>query len=125
MANILIWADNPKLAEVLGEKGHKLFRFTAKEAALDWARSQKLDVALVAADQPAAMELLEELRRLNPDLRSIAVSQSPSLPRLRQAISLGVQEILFTPLDPEELEAKITKVVKAVKRDLKEALALQ
>ncbi|MEJ2671777.1 MAG: hypothetical protein P8168_06150 [Deltaproteobacteria bacterium] len=79
----------------------------------------------MAADQPAAMELLEELRRLNPDLRSIAVSQSPSLPRLRQAISLGVQEILFTPLDPEELEAKITKVVKAVKRDLKEALALQ
>jgi response regulator RpfG family c-di-GMP phosphodiesterase len=124
VANILLFADNPELGEVLGKKGHKLFSCTAKESALDCARSQKLDLALVEADKPAGMEVMRELRQLNPDLRLITVTGSPSLPSLRQAISLGVQEILFTPLDAAELEGKVTKVVKATKRNLKEALAL-
>ena len=67
---------------------------------------------------------MQELRQLNPDLRLITVTNSPSLPNLRQALSLGVQEILFTPLDQEELEAKVTKVAKATKRNLKDPLAL-
>jgi DNA-binding NtrC family response regulator len=125
VANILLFAATPKLGEFLGKKGHKLFSFTAKEAALDCARSQKLDLALVEADNPAGIELLQELRQLNPDLRLITMTGSPGLPLLRLAISLGVQEILFTPLDPEELEGKVIKVVKATKRNLKEALALQ
>jgi DNA-binding NtrC family response regulator len=125
LASILIWADNPKIGEVLGKKGHKLFSFTAKEAALDCARSQKLDLALVEADNFAGIELLQELRQLYPDLRLITVTGAPSLSYLRLAISLGVQEILFTPMDAEELESKVAKVVKATKRNLKEALALQ
>ena len=124
MANILLFADNAELGEVLGKKGHKLFSFTAKDSALDCARSQKLDLALVEADRPAGMEVMQELRQLNPDLRLITVTNSPSLPNLRQALSLGVQEILFTPLDQEELEAKVTKVAKATKRNLKDPLAL-
>ena len=124
MANILLFADNAELGEVLGKKGHKLFSFTAKDSALDCARSQKLDLALVEADRPAGMEVMQELRQLNPDLRLMTVTSSPSLPGLRQALSLGVQEILFTPLDQEELEAKVTKVAKATKRNLKDPLAL-
>jgi response regulator RpfG family c-di-GMP phosphodiesterase len=124
VANILLFADNAELGEVLGKKGHKLFSFTAKDSALDCANSQKLDLALVEADQPAGLEVMQELRQLNPDLRLITVTGSPSLPSLRQALSLGVQEILFTPLDQEELEAKVTKVAKATKRNLKEPLAL-
>ncbi|MEJ2069871.1 MAG: response regulator [Syntrophobacterales bacterium] len=124
MANILLFADSAELGEVLGKKGHKLFSFTAKESALDCARSQKLDLALVEADQAAGMEVMQELRQLNPDLRLMTVTGSPSLPSLRQALSLGVQEILFTPLDQEELEAKVTKVAKATKRNLKDPLVL-
>jgi response regulator RpfG family c-di-GMP phosphodiesterase len=124
VANILLFADSAELGEVLGKKGHKLFSFTAKESALDCARSQKLDLALVEADQAAGMEVMQELRQLNPDLRLMTVTGSPSLPSLRQALSLGVQEILFTPLDQEELEAKVTKVAKATKRNLKDPLVL-
>lgn len=124
MAKILLFTDNPQLGEILGQKGHQLFSVTATESALDCARSEKLDLALVEADQPAGMEVMQELRRLNPDLRLITVTGSPTLSRLRQAISLGVQEILFTPLDPEELTNKVAKVAKATKRNLKEALAL-
>jgi DNA-binding NtrC family response regulator len=124
MSNILIFHDKADYGEVLGKKGHKTFPFTEKDAALDCARSQKLDLALVAADQPAGLEVMRELRQVNPDLRLIAVTGSPSLPSLRQAISLGVQEILFTPLDAEELEGKVAKVAKATKRNLKDPLAL-
>ena len=124
MANILLFIDNPKFGEVLGKKGHQLFNFTAKESALDCVRSQKLDLALVEADQNTGMEVMQELHQLEPQLRLLMVTGSPSLPRLRQALSLGVQEILFLPLDAEELEGKVTKVAKATKRNLKEALAL-
>lgn len=125
MSNILIFPDKADYGEVLGKKGHKTFPFTEKDAALECARSQKLDLALVNMDQPAGMELLQELRQLNPDLRLLTVTGSPSLPSLRQAISLGTQEIIFTPLDAAELESKVNKVLKATKRTLKEALALQ
>ncbi len=124
MANILLFSNKSELGEVLGKKGHKLFGFAAKELALDCARSQNLDLALVEADQPVGLELMQELRQLNPDLRLIMVTGFPNLPGLSRALSLGVQEILFTPLDAEELEGKVTKVVKATKRNLKEALAL-
>ncbi len=124
MANILLFADSAELGEVLGKKGHKLFSFTAKGSALDCANSQKLDLALVEADRPDGMEVMQELRQLNPDLRLMTVTSSPSLPNLRQALSLGVQEILFTPLDQEELETKVTKVAKATKRNLKDPLVL-
>ena len=124
MANILLFIDNPKFGEVLGKKGHQLFNFTTKESALDCVRSQKLDLALVEADQNTGMEVMQELHQLEPQLRLLMVTGSPSLPRLRQALSLGVQEILFLPLDAEELEGKVTKVAKATKRNLKEALAL-
>lgn len=124
MADILLFADNPELGEVLGKKGHKLFSFTGKESALNCARSQKLDLAMVEADSPAGMEVMKELRQLNPDLRLITVIGSPSLPSLRQAISLGVQEIMVDPLEMSDLENKVNKVLKAQKRNLKEALAL-
>jgi two-component system response regulator RegA len=124
MANILIVADNPELREVLGKKGHKLFSFTAKEPALECARSQKLDLALVEADKPEGLEVMQELRQLHPELRLLTITGSPSLPSLRRAISLGVQEILFTPLDAGELENKVAKILKLTKRTMKEALAI-
>jgi DNA-binding NtrC family response regulator len=124
VANVLIWGDDPKLAEILGQQGHKIFSFTDQDAALDCAVSRKLALALVAADTPAGLELLHRLRRLHPNLRLITLTGSPSLPLLRQAMSLGVQEILFTPLDPEELADKVARVIKVAKHNLKEALAL-
>ncbi|MBW1990754.1 MAG: response regulator [Deltaproteobacteria bacterium] len=124
MANVLLWADNPEIREVLGKKGHKLFNFTDKESALECIRSQKLELALVEVDRPAGLEVMQELRQLSPDLRLLMITGAPDLSCLRQAIRLGVQEILFTPLDPAELESKVAKVAKATKRNLKEALAL-
>ena len=124
MANILILADQPDYEAALGPKGHKIYSFTDKEPALDCARSQKLDLALVNADLPAGLEVLKGLRQASPEVRLITLMGAPSLPRLREAISLGVQEILFTPLDAGELESKVTKVAKATKRNLKEPLAL-
>lgn len=124
MANILVLADRPEYEAALSPKGHKIFSFTDQGPALDCARSQKLDLALVQADLPTGFEALKGLRQINPEVRLLTVMDTPSLPRLREAISLGVQEILFTPLDAEELEAKVAKVAKTTKRNLKEPLAL-
>lgn len=123
MANILILADRPEYEAALS-KGHKIFSFTDQDSALEGARAQKLDLALVQADLPAGLEVLKGLRQINPEVRLLTVMDAPGLPYLREALSLGVQEIMFTPLDAAELEAKVTKVAKATKRNLKEALAL-
>jgi len=67
---------------------------------------------------------MAELRQIKLEIRMIMVTGSPQLTSIRQAISLGVQEILLEPLDLNELENKVTKVLKATKRTLKEAIAL-
>ena len=124
MANILILTNQPEHEAILSQKGHKIFSFTDKGLALDCARSQKLDLALVNADLPAGLDALQGIRQANPDVRLISVMDTPNLPRLREAISLGVQEILFNPMDAQELEIKVAKVAKVTKRNLKEALSL-
>jgi DNA-binding NtrC family response regulator len=124
MASILVLSSRPDYEAALGPKGHKIFSFTDEGPAMDCARSQKLDLALVDADLPGGLAVLKRLSQTNPELRLITVMGIPSLPSLREAISLGVQEILFDPLDADELESKVIKVAKTTKRNLKEALAL-
>jgi response regulator RpfG family c-di-GMP phosphodiesterase len=124
MANILIFHDNPDYEEALNKKGHKILSFSDKDPALQSAQMHKWDLALVNADLPMGVEVLKGLRQTTPEIRLLTVMGSPSLTSLREAISLGVQEILFTPLNAGELETKVTKVAKATKRNLKEALAL-
>ncbi|MGQ9688718.1 MAG: response regulator [Desulfobaccales bacterium] len=124
MASILIFHDKPDYERVLGPKGYQISSFADKGLALESAQSHKWDLALVNADLPQGLEILRELRQSHPEVRLVTVMGSPDLSRLRQALSLGVQEILFGPVDPAELEAKVAKVAKATKRHLKEALAL-
>ena len=124
MANILIFHDGPGYEEALNTKGHKILSFSDKDPALESAQTHKWDLALVNADLPQGIEVLNGLKQTIPEIRLLTVMGSPSLSRLREAISMGVQEILYTPLEPGELETKVTKVAKATKRNLKEALAL-
>jgi response regulator RpfG family c-di-GMP phosphodiesterase len=124
MANILIFHDKPDYEELLSKKGHKIMTFSDKGPALQCAQMHKWDLALVNTQLPMGPEILQGLSQASPEIRLLAVMGAPSLPRLREALSLGVQEILFTPLDTAELESKVAKVAKATKRNLKEALAL-
>ncbi len=68
--------------------------------------------------------MLGELRQANPTSGALSCDQFTCLAKLRQAISLGVQEIMVDPLEMSDLENKVNKVLKAQKRNLKEALAL-
>ncbi len=123
MANILVFQEKPEIAAALEKQGHKVYRSTDKAAALDWGRTQKVDLALVEMT-PEGLDTLTELQKGHPALRSLAMTGSPEVAAIRRAISLGVQEILVEPLETADLDKKINKVLKAQKRDLKEALAL-
>ena len=123
MANILHFRDKADYTAVLEKAGHKVFRFSDKAAALDSCRTQKLDLALVDLT-PSGLGVMEDLRQDHPDLRWLAVTGSPELGAIRRALTLGAQEVLVEPLDLDDLEKKVAKVLKAQKRDLREALAL-
>jgi DNA-binding response OmpR family regulator len=123
MANILLFQDKGDYTAVLEKQGHKVFGFTDQAAALDCGRTQKVDLALVDLT-PSGLRVMEELRQGHPELRWLAVTGLPDLDTIRQALTLGVQEVLVDPLDLGDLGKKVTKVLKAQKRDLKEALAL-
>ncbi len=123
MANILLFQDKADYSPVLEKQGHKVFRFTDKAQALNCGRTQKVDLALVDLTQ-SGLGVMEELRQDHPDLRWLTVTGSPDLGAIRRALTLGAQEVLMEPLDLSNLEKKVTKVLKAQKRNLKEALAL-
>jgi YesN/AraC family two-component response regulator len=73
---------------------------------------------------PDGLDLMATLRQSYPDCRTMGVSGSPTLAAVRQALSLGTQEIVLEPFEASELETRVNRVLKATKRNLKEALAL-
>lgn len=130
MATILTIDADPDygtlIGSVLGKKGHKIINFTEAEPALEEARRQPLDLAILETrfNKLNLPEVLEQLGQLHPDLRVAILTDQPTTATARQAIRLGVQEYLVKPVDGEELETRVTRVLKATKRTIKEALAL-
>jgi two-component system response regulator RegA len=130
VATILVLDDNPDystlIGRVLGKKGHKIFSFNDEEPALECIRTEKLDLAIldIKLKKMTGLEVLAELRQISPNLRVIMLTGYPTLDTARQALSLGAQEYLVKPIDINELETKVTKVLKATKRTAKEPLVL-
>jgi YesN/AraC family two-component response regulator len=59
------------------------------------------------------IEVLEELRKLKPDLRVMLLTGYPTLDTAREALRLGVSEYCVKPIEKEELEEKVAQILEA------------
>ena len=117
MTQILVLDDVPDAANlirrILLKKGHDVIAFTDEENALNHARSNQVDLAIldIKLTKMSGIEVLKELKRIDPKMRVIMLTGYPTIETARQSLKLGASEYCLKPIGKEELEEKVADVL--------------
>ena len=101
------------IKRILQKKGHVIFTFTEEEDALDYARSNKVDLAIldIKLKKMSGVEVLEELKKIEPAIRAIMLTGYPTMETARESLKHGANEYCVKPIDKDELEEKVAGVL--------------
>lgn len=117
MANIIVVDDisdaGMLVKRILERKGHTVSSFTEEEDALDFTRSNTVDLAIldIKLKKMTGVEVLEELKKVRPEVKAIMLTGYPTLETAREALRLGAQEYCVKPINKDELESKVAEVL--------------
>jgi DNA-binding NtrC family response regulator len=117
MAHILVLDDEFDavilLKRLFEEKGHQVYGFTEEEEAIAHTRTNSVDLAIIdiRLKKILGVEVLEELKKIAPQIRAVLLTGYPTLDSAQKAFELGVSEYLVKPVDLDELEAKVEKIL--------------
>lgn len=117
MANILVLDDVfdavNLLRRILTKKGHQVVGFTEEEEAIDHVRSNPVDLAIldIKLKKIDGVEVLAELKKVRPQIRVIMLTGYPTLESARESLRLGASEYCVKPIDKDEIEEKVEKVL--------------
>ncbi len=117
MAKILVLDDvldaGILIKRILERKGYEVSVFTDEEDALNYARSNNVDLAIldIKLKKMSGVEMLEELKNIEPAMRAIMLTGYPTLETARESLRLGANEYCVKPIDKEELEEKVAEVL--------------
>lgn len=122
MAEILVLDDvldaTVLVGKILTKKGHTVHTFTEEDAALGFAKGHPVDLAIldIKLQKMSGVEVLALLKQVQPEMRAIMLTGYPTVETAREAISLGADEYCVKPIDKQELEDKVEKVLKGKTR---------
>ena len=117
MAKILVLDDmldaGNLLKRILKLSGHEVAVFTEEEEALAYARTNKVSLAIldIKLKKMNGVEVLEELKKIDPAIKAIMLTGYPTVETAQRALELGASEYCVKPIDKDELEAKVAKVL--------------
>ena len=117
MAEILILDDVLDacvlMRKILSRQGHTAHTFTEEEEALKFAVSNPIDLAIldIKLKKMSGIEVLAELKRLQPKMKAIMLTGYPTVETARDALSFGANEYCVKPIDKKELEEKVETVL--------------
>lgn len=113
MADILVLDDVPDavllIKKILIRQQHRAFTFTEEEAAIAFAESHHLDLAILdmKLKKMSGIQVLEEMKKHNPTLKAIILTGYPTIESAREALLLGVEDYCLKPIDKSTLEEKV------------------
>ncbi|MCB2217726.1 response regulator [Desulfofustis glycolicus] len=119
MANILVLDDvldaTVLVGKILTKRGHTVHTFTEEEEALSFAAANTVDLAIldIKLKKMSGVEVLAELKKINAKMQAIMLTGYPTVETAREAINLGADEYCVKPIDRQELEDKVEKVLKS------------
>jgi DNA-binding NtrC family response regulator len=128
MAEILVLDDVLDAAILIGKiltkKGHSVHTFTEEDAAMQFAGTETVDLAIldIKLQKMSGIEVLALMKQIRPDMHAIMLTGYPTVETAREALSLGADEYCVKPIDRRELEEKVEKVLKGQIR--KDGIAL-
>ncbi|HBI14972.1 MAG TPA: response regulator [Desulfobulbaceae bacterium] len=101
------------IKKILNKKGHVVHTFTEEEEAVDFVRSHAVDLAIldIKLKKMSGIEVLAQMKKILPEIRAIILTGYPTVETAREAISLGANEYCVKPIDKEELEEKVSRVL--------------
>ncbi|CCH50149.1 response regulator [Pseudodesulfovibrio piezophilus] len=117
MANIIVVDDvsdaGMLVKRILERKGHSVTAFTEEEEALKHAAEKQVDLAIldIKLKKMTGVDVLEELKKLNPETKAIMLTGYPTLETARESLRLGAQEYCVKPINKDELETKVAEVM--------------
>ncbi len=117
MARILVLDDVLDAANLLKRilelKGHEVVVFTEEEEALAYAAGHPVTLAIldIKLKKMNGVEVLEELKKIDPQMKAIMLTGYPTMETAQQALRLGAGEYCVKPIDKEELEEKVERVL--------------
>jgi DNA-binding NtrC family response regulator len=117
VAHILVLDDELDavvlIKRLFEQKGHQVFGFTEEEEAIAHARANKVDLAIIdiRLKKILGVEVLEELKKISPQIRAVMLTGYPTLESAQKAFELGVSEYLVKPIDIDELEEKVENIL--------------
>lgn len=106
---ILIVEDEPAQREILrdflAKAGHRVFEAQGGEEAVDLVRRRNPDLALIDFRMPGqnGLEVIAELKRLDPELDVILVTAYGTIQMAVNAMKAGALDYITKPIDLEEL----------------------
>ena len=117
MAKILVLDDvldaGLMIKRILERQGHQIFTFTEEEDAINYIKSNKMDLAIldIKLKKMSGIEVLTELKKIAPTIRAIMLTGYPTIETAQESLELGADEYCVKPIDKDELEEKVASVL--------------
>ena len=101
------------IKKILGRQGHTVHTFTEEEEAIAFAAKSPVDLAIldIKLKKMNGIQVLEELKKVRPELKAIMLTGYPTIETAREALELGAGEYCVKPIDKQELEEKVASVL--------------
>ncbi len=101
------------IGKILAKKGHNVHTFTEEDDAILFVKEHNVDLAIldIKLKKMSGVEVLALMKEANPDMHAIMLTGYPTVETAREAISLGADEYCVKPIDRDELEEKVEKVL--------------
>ena len=98
---------------ILERLGHEVWSFTEEEEAIEFAGKIAPELAIldIKLKKMTGVEVLEELKKVAPNIKVIMLTGYPTLETARESVRLGASEYCVKPIDKAELEAKVAEVL--------------
>lgn len=118
MKQIALIDDNPLILESLEKTipwaeldAQVAGIFTSGEEGRNFCLSRPVDLVITDIKMPCitGLEILEELRRKKPELKGIVITGFNEFEYARNALRIGVVDLILKPIDNEELTEAIKK----------------
>jgi DNA-binding NtrC family response regulator len=118
VARILVLDDVTDIVvliqKILSRKGHEVAAFAEEEEAIGYARAHPVDLAIldIKLKKMSGIEVLGELKRINPSTKVMMLTGYPTLATAREALQLGAGEYCVKPIEKQDLEEKVAGLLK-------------
>ncbi len=117
MARLVVIDDEIDLCELIRrmflDQGHDVVYFTDEDEALAWLRQENADLLIVDIQlkRKTGIDILRHVHDLDFRPKVIIITAYPSIRTAKEAVSLGASDYLIKPVDIDELERKVNRIL--------------